>query len=103
MIELAEFEEIIIAYKENCDRLEKLEDLGVDLYDGPITSISDLLFDKWVNKITIDEAQELIYWWIFDDVEKKFYDAEGNVTDVVEDIRDFYNYLKNNNYLNDRY
>lgn len=103
MIEVSEFEEIVIAYKEYCDRLEKLEDLGIDLYDGPITAISDLLFDKWVNKITIGEGQDLVYWWIFEDVEKKFYDAEGNVTDVVEDIRDFYNYLKNNNYLNDRY
>lgn len=103
MIEVAEFEEIVIAYKEYCDRLEKLEDLGVDLYEGPITAISDLLFDKWVDKITTDEGGELVYWWIFDDVEKKFYDKEGNVTDVVEDIRDFYNYLKDNNYLNDRY
>jgi hypothetical protein len=65
--------------------------------------MSDLLFDKWVNKIATDEGQDLVYWWIFDDVEKKMYDSEGNVTDDVENIIDFYNYLKNNNYLNDRY
>lgn len=103
MIEVAEFEEIVIAYKEYCDRLRKLEDLGVDLFESPITTISDLLFDKWVDKVTTDEGGELVYWWIFDDVEKKFYDEEGNVTNIVEDIIDFYNYLKDNNYLNDRY
>lgn len=103
MIEVTEFKEIVIAYKEYCDRLEKLEDLGIDLYDGPITAMSDLLFDKWVNKIATDEGQDLVYWWIFDDVEKKIYDKEGNVTDVVEDIIDFYNYLKDNNYLNGIY
>lgn len=103
MIEFAEFEEIITAYKENCDRLEKLEDLGVDLYEGPITAISDLLFDKWVDRVAIDDGQDLIYWWMFDAVEKKMYDSEGNVTDDIEDIKAFYNYLKDNNYLNDRY
>ena len=103
MIEVSEFEKIITTYKKYCDRLEKLEDLGVDLYEGPIVAMSDLLFDTWVNKITTDEGGELVYWWIFDDVEKKFYDEEGNVTNVVEDIIDFYNYLKDNNYLNDRY
>lgn len=103
MIEVAEFEEIVIAYKEYCARLEKLEDLGIDLYDGPITAISDLLFDKWVDKVAIGEGQDLVYWWIFDDVEKKMYDSEGNVTDDVKDIKDFYKYLKDNNYLNDKY
>lgn len=103
MIKVEEFEEIVLAYRGYCDRLEKLEDLGVDLYEGPITAISDLLFDKWISKVAMVEGQDLIYWWLFDDVEKKFYDKEGNVTNVVEDIKDFYNYLKDNNYLNDRY
>jgi alkyl hydroperoxide reductase subunit AhpC len=101
MIGFGEFEEITTSYKAFFNRLEKLEELGVDLFDGPISQATDTLFDYWTRQVANDEGQDLIYWWMFDDVEKKIYDDNGNMTDDIEDVMDFYNYLKREKLLYD--
>lgn len=101
MISFGEFSEVTTSYKSFCNRLEKLEDLGIDLFDGPIAQATDTLFDYWARKVANDEGQDLIYWWMFDDVEKKIYDDNGNMTDDIEDVMDFYNYLKREKLLYD--
>lgn len=99
MITTDEFNKIVTAYKEFCDRLNTLADLGVDLYDGPISNATDTLFENWVDSILTDEGGDIIYWWMFDDVEKKIYNKEGDVENDVEDITDLYDYLLFNKYF----
>lgn len=99
MIEKEIFMDAIEAYKKGIDFLRKMDDMGLDLYDTPLCSASDVMFDKWLSQITNEDGIDLVYWWIFEDVEKKIYDLNGNETNNIEDLGSLYDYMKANGYF----
>ena len=79
--------------------MDSLNALGVDVLDSPLNLSADTLFDMWLNQITGEKGADLIYWWLFDDVEKKIYNLDGEETDDLEDIESLYNYMNTNGYF----
>lgn len=70
----------------------------IDLAESPLFSAYGKLLDKVIYSYTNGvEGADLINWWLFESVNKVLTDKDG--THDVEDIHDFYNYLKDNNYL----
>ena len=95
----SDFIKIINTYKHYQDTLIKLSDLGVDIWDNGFNDPTDYIFEAWLEEILNDEGQDLVYWWLFEDVEKVFYDDEDKVIANVEDLKDFYKYLKESGYF----
>ena len=95
----SDFIKALNSYKQYQDTLGKLSDLGVDMWiDGDPT---DYIFGAYVEEILNDEGQDLVYWWLFEDVEKVIYEDEDKekVIANVESIEDFYNYLVEGGYF----
>lgn len=98
-MERENFIKTLQAYKDFLDTTDKLMELGIDLAEGPISRSLDIIFDAWLNEITNEGGQDLIYWWLFEDVEKVIRDTEDNVIANIESIENLYNYLKENEYF----
>lgn len=90
--------EIIKAYKGSIDWMTEMADNYIDIFDSPLSSTADVIFDTWLNDHFTEEGVELVYWWIFEDVDKLLYDDKDNSINV-EDIEEFVKYLQENNYV----
>ena len=64
------FVETLLKYQNFLDVSDRLMDLGIDLAEGPITMTVDTLLDSWIDAITGEAGSDLIYWWLFEDVDK---------------------------------
>lgn len=87
------------SYKNYVDHLDALEELGVDLCEGPISYAIDTIFDLWCDEFLNEEGVDLIYWWLFEDVEKEIRDLHDNVVATLENEEVLYDYLNNNGYF----
>ena len=85
-------------YQNFLDKADKLEALGINLYDGPLVESIDFVFDAWINEITGEAGSELIYWWLFEDVEKKIYEDDKVIADL-KDEEALYIYMKENGHF----
>lgn len=94
------FVETLLKYQNFLDVSDRLMDLGIDLAEGPITEAIDTLLDSWIDSITGEAGSDLIYWWLFEDVEKKIYE-DDKVVATLDTAEDLYNYMKENNYFHD--
>ena len=95
MIDKETFIGVIRSYKDSMDFLENTESIGLDLYETPLCATLDTIFDTWLNSITNDDGVDLIYWWLFEDVEKNIYKDE-EVIATLTDEESLYNYMKEN-------
>ena len=86
-------------YKDYMDRVEKLDDLGVSLFESPISNAIDGLFDLWIKSITDDPGADLVYWWLFKSGDKNIYDLEDTIIDNLEDEEMLYDYMNKNDYF----
>ena len=96
-MEVQEFIKVLKAYKKYVDTLYALEDFGIDLNEGPIADSVDTIFDAWLDSITNEEGQDLVYWWLFEDVDKVITDNDNEIN--VDDIEEFTKYLLDNGYF----
>lgn len=86
------------SYEEGLEFLRNLDKIGLDLYETPLCCASDTVFDMWLKVITNEEGSDLIYWWLFEDVEKKIYE-NGKVIADLKDEEALYIYIKENGYI----
>lgn len=90
------FSEGIKNYQDFSTYLDNLKDAGFNIYDTAIIEKACLIFDTWIESILNEEGQELIYWWLFEDVEKILYeDGKDNIN--VEKLEDLYAYMQSLN------
>ena len=87
-------------YQNFLDKADKLEALGINLYDGPLVESIDFVFDAWINEITGEAGSDLIYWWLFENVEKEIYE-DNKVVATLDTVENLYDYMKENNYFHD--
>lgn len=95
-----EFLKGLSLYKKGIDYMEKLEnEFDIDLFESSLANSNDTLFDLWLSSILKnDEAADLIYWWLFEDVEKKIYE-EDKVIATLDTEEALYSYMKENEYF----
>lgn len=84
-------------YLKGIQFLRNMYDAGLDLYESPLCNSADFIFQAWLEQLTNEEGQDLIYWWIFEDVDKIITEDENDIN--VEDIEDFAKYLKAHGYI----
>ena len=94
------FVETLLKYQNFLDVSDQLMNLGIDLTEGPITMAIDTLLDSWIDSITGEAGSDLIYWWLFEDVEKNIYE-DDKVIAILDTAENLYDYMKENNYFHD--
>lgn len=94
------FVDTLLKYQNFLNVSDQLMDLGIDLTEGPVTMAIDTLLDSWIDSITDEAGSDLIYWWLFEDVEKKIYE-DDKVVATLDTVENLYNYMKENNYFHD--
>lgn len=97
MIAAYKFVEYLRAYQEGIDFLKNMYDTGLDFYETSLTASADTMFQAWLEQIINEEGQDLVYWWLFEDVDKVITDNGNEIN--VEDIEEFTKYLLNNGYF----
>ena len=96
-----EFIKGITSYKNGIDYMEALDvDFSIDLFESSLANSSDTLFDLWLKCILKnDEAIDLVYWWLFETVDKIIYGDNDEVIATLDNEEDLFNYLNNNEYF----
>ena len=72
--------------------LDNLKDAGFNIFDTTLMEKAYLIFDTWIESILNEEGQDLIYWWLFEDVDKVLYE-DGKDDISVESLEDLYTYM----------
>lgn len=104
MIDLENFKKTIEIYQEFLSKQEKLKEAGIDILESWLNDLPELLFNQWCKSNFTESGIDLIYWWIFESVEKViYYDintlfGKQTINYKLNTIEDLYNYLKTNNY-----
>lgn len=72
---------------------DKLSNLGIEtLQCRELFYASEIFFD-WVKSEFGEEGEDIVAWWMYEDVDKILYVEDGTEIDL-EDINDLYNYLE---------
>lgn len=85
-------------YIKSIEFLEALDDIGLNLYESPLSTSNDSLFDIWINTFVTQDGSDLIYWWLFEDVDKVIY-KDDKVVATLETVEDLFDYMLSNNYF----
>lgn len=85
-------------YIKSIEFLEALDDIGLNLYESPLSTSNDSLFDIWINTFVTNDGSDLIYWWLFEDVDKVIY-KDDKVVATLETVEDLFDYMLSNNYF----
>lgn len=97
MIEAYKFVEYLKSYQRGIDFLENMDNTGLNFYETPLTESADALFQAWLEQILNEEGQDLVYWWLFEDVDKVITVDNNEIN--VEDIVELTKYLLDNGYF----
>ena len=77
--------------------LEALIDKISDGYS--VVTIGNYLINEMIDMIEESLSyKDILEWWLFEDVEKKIYDSNGNEIADVTKLEDLYDYMVNNKY-----
>ena len=95
MVSLENFKSTLSLISDFNAKYEKLEDNCIDIPDSWLVDIPFKLFHQWIKSNFNEECTDLIYWWLYDKVDKVITLKNGSKLDV-SNIENFYEYLFNN-------
>ena len=102
-----EFMEGIERLKKHDEFIDKLSDLGIELYENEHYDDVGYFFRKWIEEVFGNEGYDLVEWWLYENVEKKIYkqgtcskevymkgeECDGEVIADLTEMDDLYDYL----------
>ena len=83
-------------------KVDQLNDFGINIVDTPLFDIPAQMFDNFIDSACTDEGADLVFWWMYEDVEKVIFehDEEGNEKKIpLETVYQLYEYLDENDLL----
>lgn len=83
-------------------KIDQIKDFGIDLVETPLFDIPAQMFDNFVSAVCTDEGEDLVFWWMYENVEKVIFehDEEGNEKKIpLETVYQLYEYLDENDLL----
>lgn len=96
------FIEQIKLAKEYDNYLDSIDnDLKIDLFETPLYQTPMKMFDIFIESHFTNEGQDLIYWWMWEDVPKVLYfdTMFGESKIDLENIEDLWRYLESDEEL----
>ena len=77
-------------------QMETLESVfNSDIFDSPLINNIYEMFDAYIESHFTENGQDLIYWWLYEEVPKKIYEDTlfGEKETDVENLEDLWKYL----------
>ena len=107
MMTKEKFKELMYKIQEYNEFLDKLLELGIDIYNSKFAYYADEFFDDIMRNEFGDDGMDLISWWLYEDVDHKIYEHDDNLKEwyypeeeiegkVIADLNDIdalYDYL----------
>lgn len=86
------FQQMIVLLKKDFERSRKLHKLGFDdiQLKEELQQVIDILLKSHYSK----EGEDMISWWIWEDVEKFLYDEKGNKIKDLSKMEDLWEYVE---------
>ena len=91
-MKLEDFKHLIdhkIKFDNDLELIERLT--GIRLIDSDLITDSYNIFDAAIALSFTEEGQDLVFWWLYEDVPKIIYIEETKID--VENIEDLWNYM----------
>jgi hypothetical protein len=91
--------ELMKAFNDKVDLLS--DNLNINIIESDFYSIPAQLFDNFIESVCTEDGAELVFWWIYEDVEKVIYESEESSEKVyhLDTVDDLFNYMCQNNYF----
>lgn len=86
------FQHLILKLQTTSERDQEIYKLGVDLinFTDDYHSIIDVLLKTYYS----EEGEDIISWWLYEDVEKKIYNKKGEVIEDLTSIESLWEYVE---------
>ena len=84
------------------DKVDLLSDnLNIDIIESDFYSIPAQLFDNFIESVCTEDGAELVFWWMYEDVEKVIYESDESSEKVyhLDTVDNLFNYMCQNNYF----
>lgn len=84
------------------DKVDLLSDnLNINIIESDFYSIPAQLFDNFIESVCTEDGAELVFWWMYEDVEKVIYESDESSEKVyhLDTVDDLFNYMCQNNYF----
>lgn len=94
---IREFVNYIRIYQRGVNFLRNMDDMGLDFYETPLCESADAIFQAWLDQILNEDGQDLVYWWLFEEVDKVITEDGRDIN--VEEVEEFAKYLKEHGYF----
>lgn len=91
--------ELMKAFNDKVDLLS--DNLNIDIIESDFYSIPAQLFDNFIESVCTEDGAELVFWWMYEDVEKVIYESDESSEKVyhLDTVDDLFNYMCQNNYF----
>ena len=91
--------ELMKAFNDKVDLLS--DNLNIDIIESDFYSIPAQLFDNFIESVCTEDGAELVFWWMYEDVEKMIYESDESSEKVyhLDTVDDLFNYMCQNNYF----
>lgn len=76
------------------------DNLNIDLVESSLFSIPARMFDDFIEIVCTDEGSDLVFWWMYEDVDKALYETlkdESENKISLETIDELYDFMNANN------
>lgn len=91
--------ELMKAFNDKVDLLS--DNLEINIIESDFYSIPAQLFDNFIESVCTEDGAELVFWWMYEDVEKVIYESDESSEKVyhLDTVDDLFNYMCQNNYF----
>lgn len=86
------FKQVIELLKIESEKIEKLYNLEIDLYN--FVDIYHSIINMLLRSHYSFDGEDIISWWLYEDTEKKLYDCDGNEINDLTNIEDLWKYVE---------
>lgn len=91
-----EFFELLKMHAAQSERLDKLSDAGLPVWDTDIVEYGNLMFEKVIKALFTQEGEDWIFWWLYEkdgNPEMKAWDEDHDEI-PMETMEDLWRYVK---------
>ena len=83
-------------------KTDQLKDIGINIIESPLYDIPAKLFDNFIETVCTDDGVDLVFWWLYEDVDKVICEHIGEAEEQkisLDTVYQLYEYLEKNKYF----
>lgn len=83
-------------------KTDQLKDIGINIVESSLYDIPAKLFDNFVEAVCTEDGADLVFWWLYEDVDKVICENVGEAEEQkisLDTVYQLYEYLEKNKYF----